>query len=146
MRQDKSVIEYKKIQDLTRKRFKKAEHLKKTLLELEERGFIHQKQDGRKWLLEVNPYLLEAQKSAHIAHNNPKSPSEREKQRGEVEYTLVHNTHDLCRDKSNVGNVYQRVSGVPTLQNQEPQEITQNVGNVGKNQGLENEDDADLII
>lgn len=57
-RQDKPVIEYRDIQNLTRKRFKKAMHLKATLLELEERGFIHQIKDGRKSLLEVNPYLL----------------------------------------------------------------------------------------
>ncbi|WP_162868989.1 DUF3987 domain-containing protein [Bacillus subtilis] len=62
-RQDKPVIEYRDIQNLTRKRFKKAMHLKATLLELEERGFIHQIKDGRKSLLEVNPYLLESRKA-----------------------------------------------------------------------------------
>jgi len=45
-----------------------------------------------------------------------------------------------------VDNVHQCVSGVLTLQNQKPQEMKQNVGNVGENQGLENEDDEDLII
>lgn len=39
-RKDKTVIEYRDIQNLTRNRFKKAMHLKATLLELEERGFI----------------------------------------------------------------------------------------------------------
>jgi hypothetical protein len=145
-RQDKSVIEYRDIQNLTRKRFKKALHLKTTLLELEERGFIHQKKDGRKSLLEVNPYLFDTRKSTHITHNTPQIPSEREKQRGDDEYTPIRNIHNSSRGKSNVGNVYQRVPGVPTPRNQEPQEITPNVGNVDKNQGLENEDDEDLII
>lgn len=146
MRQDKPVIKYRDIQELTRKRFEKAIHLKKTLLELEERGFIHQKKDGRKRLLEVNPYLLNTQKSTHNTHNIPQTPSQREKQRGDAEYTTVHKAHSLISGKSNVGNVYQGVHGVPTPQNQEPKEITPDVGNVGKNQVLENEDDEDLII
>jgi hypothetical protein len=145
-RQDNPVIEYRDIQNLTRKRFKKAMHLKATLLELEERGFIHQIKDGRKRLLEVNPYLLEIQKSTHITHNSLQTLSEREKQRGDAEYTPAHNTHNLSRGKSNVGNVYQCVSRVPTLQSQEPREIKQNVGNVGGNPGLENKGDEDVII
>jgi hypothetical protein len=145
-RQDKPVIEYRDIQNLTRKRFKKARHLKATLLELEERGFIYQTRDGRKTLLEVNSYLLDTQKSTHITHSSLQIPSEREKSRGDDGYTSVHNTHNLSRDKSKVGNVCQHVPGVPTSQKQEPQEITQNVGNVGKNPSLENEDDEDLFI
>jgi replicative DNA helicase len=145
-RQDKSVIEYRVIQNLTRNRFKKAMHLKATLLELEERGFIYQTKDGRKTLLEVNPHLLDAQKSTHITHSSLQVPSERGKHRGDDGYTLVHNTHNSRRDKSNVGNVYKGVAGVPTSQGQNPQEIIQNVGNVGENKGGENEDDEDLII
>ncbi|MCR8867473.1 YfjI family protein [Peribacillus frigoritolerans] len=76
-RQDKPVIEYRDIQNLTRNRFKKAIHLKTTLLELEERGFIHQKKEGRKRMLEVNPYLLDTQKSTHNTHNSPQTPSHR---------------------------------------------------------------------
>ncbi|PFO04673.1 hypothetical protein COJ85_11620 [Bacillus sp. AFS076308] len=64
-RQDKSVIEYRVIQNLTRNRFKKAKHLKATLMELEERGFIYQTKDGRKTLLEVNPHLLNTQRPPH---------------------------------------------------------------------------------
>lgn len=51
-RQDKPIIEYRVIQNLTRKRFRKAMHLKAVLQDLEERGFIHQKEEGRKKLLE----------------------------------------------------------------------------------------------
>lgn len=69
-RQEEPVIEYRKIQDLTRRRFAKAIDLKKTLLELEERGFIHQKKDGRKGVVEVNPYLLDPRKSTHITHHS----------------------------------------------------------------------------
>ncbi|MDQ0880960.1 YfjI family protein [Peribacillus sp. V2I11] len=143
-RQNKPVIEYREIQNLTRKRFIKAVHLKTTLLELEERGYIHQKKDGRKKLLEVNPYILDTLKSTHITHNSPQTPSKREKPRGDAKYTSLHNTHNSSRDKSKVGNVYQRVPEAPTPQNQKPQEITQNVGNVGKYPGVEG--DEDLII
>lgn len=45
-----------------------------------------------------------------------------------------------------MGNVYQCVSRVPTLQSQDPQEIKQNVGNVGENPRLANEDDEDWVI
>lgn len=69
-RQEKSTIEYREIQNLTRKRFKKATHLKATLLELEDRGYIYQKKDGRKSLLEVNPFILE-DKNPHNTHNPP---------------------------------------------------------------------------
>ncbi|GAB6259315.1 YfjI family protein [Peribacillus sp. N1] len=117
-RQEMPVIEYREIQNLTRKRFKKAIHLKATLLELEERGFIYQTKDGRKTLLEVNPYLFDTENSAHITHNSLQIPSEREKSRGDDQYTVVHNTHNSIRDKSNVGNVYQCVPGVPTPRNQ----------------------------
>lgn len=146
MRQDKPIIEYRDIQNLTRKRFKKATHLKMTLLELEERGFIHQQKDDRKTLLKVNPYILDARKSAHITHNSPQNPSESGKQRGYAENTPVHNTHNSNMEKLIVGNVSHGVPRVPTPQNQEPQEVTPNVGNVGKNQRLENEVDEDLII
>lgn len=80
-RKNKPVIKYRKIQNLTRKRFKKATHLKATLLESEERGFIHQIKDGRKQLLEVNPYLLDIQESTH---NDPQTLSEKKKQRGDL--------------------------------------------------------------
>lgn len=69
-RRNKTVVEYRDIQNLTRKRFKKAIQLKKTLAELEERGFIHQIKEGRKQLLEINPYLLDVQKSTRVTHNN----------------------------------------------------------------------------
>ncbi len=144
-RQAKPVIEYRDIQNLTKKRFKKAVHLQATLLELEERGFIYQPKDVRKKLLEVNPYLLDAQKSTHITHSSLQIQSEREKTRGDDGYTSVHNTHNSRRDKSNVGNVYKCVPGTPTPQKQETQEFTPNVGNVGKNPRLEN-DDEDLFI
>lgn len=111
-----------------------------------ERGFIYQTKDGRKTLLEVNPHLLDAQKSTHITHSNLQVPSERGNHRGDGGYTLVHDTHNSSRDKSNVGNVYKGVAGVPTSQNQESQEIKPNVGSVGKYQGGENEYDEDLII
>ncbi|MDR7239653.1 YfjI family protein [Neobacillus drentensis] len=145
-RQDKAVIEYRVIQNLTRNRFKKAMHLKATLLELEERGYIFQTKDGRKTLLEVNPHLLDAQKSTHITRSSLQVPLEGGKHRGDDGYTLVHNTHNSGRDKSNVGNVFKGVAGVPTSQSQKPQEITQNVGNVGEDKGGENEYDEDLFI
>lgn len=144
-RQDKPVVEYRDIQNLTRKRFKKAMHLKATLLELEERGFIYQTKDGRKTLLEVNSYLLDTQKSTHITHSSLQIPSEREKPRGDDGYTSVHHTHNSSRDKSDVGNVYKCVPGAPMPQKQETQEFTPNVGIVGKNPRLEN-DDEDLFI
>ena len=78
-RKDKAVIEYREIQNLTRKRFKKARHLKATLLELEERGYIYQTKEGRKTVLEVNPYLFDIQKSVHITHNSLQIPSENRK-------------------------------------------------------------------
>ncbi|KIL72342.1 YfjI family protein [Bacillus badius] len=144
-RQDKPVIEYRVIQNLTRNRFKKAMHLKATLVELEERGSIYQRKDGRKTLLEVNPCLLDTQKSTHITHSSLQTQSEREKTRGDDGYTSVHNTHNSSRDKSNVGNVYKCVPGTPTPQKQGTQEFTPNVGNVGKNPRIEN-DDEDLFI
>lgn len=132
-RQERLVIEYRDIQNLTRKRFKKAMHLKATLLELEERGFINQIKNGRKRLLEVNPYLINNHNNPHITHNSPEPPSERGKISGNDEYTSVHNTHNSGSNRSDVGNVYQRVPGAPTLQSQEPQGITTIVGNVGEN-------------
>ncbi|WHY98832.1 YfjI family protein [Peribacillus simplex] len=144
-RQDKPVVEYRDIQNLTRNRFKKAMHLKATLLELEERGFIYQTKDGRKNLLEVNSYLLDTQKSTHITHSSLQIPSEREKPRGDDGYTSVRHTHNSSRDKSDVGNVYKCVPGAPMPQKQETQEFTPNVGIVGKNPRIEN-DDEDLII
>ena len=78
-RQEKAVIEYRDIQNLTRKRFKKAIHLKSTLMELEEREFIYQKKVGRKSLLEVNPFIIDSRKNTHITHDIPKSQQEREK-------------------------------------------------------------------
>ncbi|WP_281278131.1 DUF3987 domain-containing protein [Peribacillus cavernae] len=145
-RQDKPVIEYRDIQNLTRKRFKKAVHLKTTLLELEERGFVHRKKDGRKSFLEVNPYLMDTRKRAHNTHNSPQILLKRKKQRVDDESLSVHNTHNSSSGKPNVGNVYQCVPEASTLQNQDRQEIKLNVGNVGENQGLENKDNEDLII
>lgn len=56
-RQQEPVIEYRNIQMLTRKRFKKAESLKSTSNELEVRGFIHQRKKGKKIMYEINPYF-----------------------------------------------------------------------------------------
>lgn len=145
-RQDKPIIEYRVIQNLTRKRFRKAMHLKAILLDLEERGFIHQKEEGRKKLLEVNPYLLNIRKSTHINRNSPQILSEKESQCVDDESTLVHNTHNSSRERSGVGIVCQRVSEIPTPQSHEPQEIKSKAGNVDENQRLANENDEDLII
>ncbi|PGR96901.1 hypothetical protein COC61_11020 [Priestia megaterium] len=145
-RQDKPIIEYRVIQNLTRKRFKKAAHLKAVLLELEERDFIHQKEEGRKRLLEVNPYLLNIERSTHINHNSLQVLSEKENQRVDNDSTLAHNTHNLSREILDVGTVYQCVSEMPMPQSHEPQKIESNVGNVDENQRLANEDDEDLII
>ncbi|MFP3886785.1 YfjI family protein [Priestia filamentosa] len=145
-RQDKPVIEYREIQNLTRKRFKKAMHLKATLLELEDRGYIYQKKDGRKSLLEVNPYILDTQKNTHNTHNIKQSLLEKEKQCEHTEYTAAHKKHNSSRKKTNVGNVYERKSVGPTQESHEQQEIISNVGNVGGNTCVENEEDGDLII
>ncbi|MCF6409008.1 YfjI family protein [Pseudalkalibacillus salsuginis] len=56
-KKQKSVIEYREIQMLTRKRFYRAEHLKNTLFDLEDRGYIRKK-EGRKKVYQVNPYFL----------------------------------------------------------------------------------------
>lgn len=57
-RQNKPVVEYRDIQMSTRKRFKKALHLKTTLNELEERRFLYQKKEGRKTFYLVSPFIL----------------------------------------------------------------------------------------
>lgn len=145
-RQDKPVIEYRDIQMLTKKRFKKAMHLKATLLELEERGFIYQKKDGRKLLLEVNPCILDTRKSTHNTHNSLYTPAEKEKQCGDAEPTVTHNSHNSSREKTNVGNVGKRGSDVPSQETLGPQRIPSNVGIVGKNTRVENNDGEDLII
>lgn len=58
-RQDKSIVPYRDIQNLTRKKFEKAARLQEVLDELEERNFISQFRKGRKRMLEINPYILE---------------------------------------------------------------------------------------
>ena len=93
-RKNKPVIEYRDIQNLTRKRFKKAKHLKATLGQLEEREFIYQKKDGRKLLLEVNPFILDSQKTTHTTHTTPQNQRERGNQCEHADYTPVHKTHN----------------------------------------------------
>ncbi|WP_226655840.1 YfjI family protein [Pseudalkalibacillus hwajinpoensis] len=144
-RMDRPIIEYREVQNLTRNRFKKAIQLKNTLSVLEERGFILQKMNGRKRLLEVNPYLLEKQKSTHSTHNNLQTLSRKDKKCIGPEHTSEHNTHNLNRDKSNVGNVYPRVLGVPTHQDHESQHKEPKVGNVGQNRKAKTNGE-DLII
>ncbi|WP_371018938.1 YfjI family protein [Pseudalkalibacillus sp. JSM 102089] len=145
-RQDKPVVEYREIQNLTRKRFKKAMHLRSTFFELEERGYLYQKREGRKIVCEVNPCILSSHKNAHSTHKHKEKSVDKEKGRGKSLATSTHNTHESVDEDLNAGNVNESVQGGSTQQNQQAQGIKSEVGNVGKNPRIENEDDEDLII
>ncbi|GGM39460.1 hypothetical protein GCM10011351_27040 [Paraliobacillus quinghaiensis] len=56
-RKDSHLVDYRELQMQTRRRFKKAIHLKKVLNDLQERGYIIPKKEGRKTVYEVNPYV-----------------------------------------------------------------------------------------
>jgi replicative DNA helicase len=142
-RQQKPVIEYRGIQMLTRKRFKKAESLKSTFNELEERGFIHQRKEGKKVVYDVTPYILK--ESTHNSHNNQKTLSDNDGTSGYTKPTLDHKTHNTMKNEFNVGNVGNCGSGVQTSKGLEPQRKETNVGNVGTIQGIE-EDGEDLML
>ncbi|EOA3905988.1 YfjI family protein [Bacillus cytotoxicus] len=58
LRQSKKTIAYRDIQLLVKKRFKKAEHLKRTLNELSERNYIREYTEGRKNFIAINPILV----------------------------------------------------------------------------------------
>ncbi|ANP83883.1 hypothetical protein BAQ53_24465 [Bacillus sp. B25(2016b)] len=58
LNQGKEIIAYRDIQLLVIKRFKKAEHLKRTLNELSERNYVKEYKEGRKTFIAINPILL----------------------------------------------------------------------------------------
>ncbi len=142
-RQQEPVIEYRNIQMLTRKRFIKAESLKSTFNELEERGFIHQQKKGKKIVYAVNPYILK--ESTHNTHNGQKSLSDKDRTSGYTKPTFDHKTHNTAKNELNVGNVSNCGSKLHTSKTQEPQGIEANVGNVGTIQGIV-EDGEDLML
>lgn len=85
-RLNKNVIPYREVQNLTRKRFRKAQSLKAILLELEDKGFISLVKEGRKTLLEVNPYILDNTTNTHNILKSLQTPSEEGKQSEPINY------------------------------------------------------------
>jgi hypothetical protein len=151
-RQKKPIIEYRDIQILTNKRFKNASRLKSTFHELEERGFVFKRKEGRKTIYEVNPYILDVKENPHITYNAPHIPSEKEEERRIDKPTHSYNTYNFetestlqSENNRNVGDVGKRRTERLTQHTPDSQRVQTNEGNVGKHPDLVIDDDDEVI-
>ena len=66
----KEQIDYQELWQLVKKRFKKSEECKKTLILLEEMNYIKNRKDGRKQVIFVNPCLQNGSRIPLMARNH----------------------------------------------------------------------------
>ncbi|MCY8233895.1 YfjI family protein [Priestia endophytica] len=92
-RQDKPTIAYRDIQLLTNKRFSTASELQDSFRELEERGFVYQRKEGRKTFYDVNPFILSPKKNTYMAYNSQQHPVERERGGSSPQPTPIYTTY-----------------------------------------------------